>query len=66
MGHASASSSQTARTVDLDVSPKTLFAILHQALAERPDGVEILVRFGGGPAPAVDQGAATEGAARRR
>jgi len=34
-----------AQTVDLDVSPETLLAILRQALAERPDGLEILVRY---------------------
>lgn len=36
---------ETGQTVDLDVSPETLLAIIRQALAERPDGVEILVRF---------------------
>ncbi|HLZ84979.1 MAG TPA: Fur family transcriptional regulator [Caulobacteraceae bacterium] len=34
-----------AQIVDLDVSPETLFAILRNALAERPDSVEIMVRF---------------------
>ena len=36
---------ETAQIVDLHVSPETLLAILRQALAERPDGVEILIRF---------------------
>lgn len=42
---------QTNRIVDLHVSPETLFAILRQALAEWPDGVEILARFRAHPAP---------------
>ena len=42
---------QTTQTVDLHVSPETLLAILRQALAERPDGVEVLVRFRANPAP---------------
>ena len=46
---------ETAQIVDLQVSPETLLAILRQALAERPDRVEILVRFRGDPAPVVDQ-----------
>ena len=36
---------ETAQIVDLRVSPETLLAILRRALAERSDGVEILVRF---------------------
>ncbi len=36
---------EPAQIVDLDVSPETLLAILRQALADWPDGVEILVRF---------------------
>jgi Fe2+ or Zn2+ uptake regulation protein len=36
---------ETAQIVDLRVSPETLLAILRQVLAERPDGIEILVRF---------------------
>jgi Fur family iron response transcriptional regulator len=35
---------ETAQIVDLRVSPETLLAILRQVLAERPDGIEILVR----------------------
>ncbi|WP_372622433.1 hypothetical protein [Falsiroseomonas sp.] len=35
---------ETSQTVDLDVSPETLFAILRQAMAERPGEVEVLVR----------------------
>jgi Fe2+ or Zn2+ uptake regulation protein len=42
---------ETAQIVDLRVSPETLLAILRQALSERPDGVEILVRFRRGPTP---------------
>jgi Fur family iron response transcriptional regulator len=45
---------ETAETVDLDVSPETLLAILRQALAERPDRVEVLVRFRHDPAPGSD------------
>jgi Fur family iron response transcriptional regulator len=36
---------ETGEIVDLHVSPETLFAILRQALAEWPEGVEILVRI---------------------
>jgi Fe2+ or Zn2+ uptake regulation protein len=36
---------ETAQTVDLHVSPETLLEILRQAMAERPDRVEILIRF---------------------
>jgi Fur family iron response transcriptional regulator len=39
---------ETAQVVDLHVSPETLLAILRQALAERPGGVEILARFRSG------------------
>jgi Fe2+ or Zn2+ uptake regulation protein len=35
---------ETAQIVDLRVTPETLLAIHRQVLAERPDGVEILVR----------------------
>jgi len=42
---------QTNQIVDLDVSPETLFAILRQALAERPDRVEILARIRASPPP---------------
>ncbi|RAI57975.1 Fur family transcriptional regulator [Roseicella frigidaeris] len=41
----------TAQTIDLDVSPETLLAILRQVLAERPGDVEILIRFRRGSAP---------------
>ncbi len=45
---------QTGHTVDLDVSPETLLAMLRQALAERPGHVEILVRLHRDPvAPAA-------------
>ena len=42
---------ETAQTVDLHVSADTLLAILRQALDERPDGIEILVRFRRDPEP---------------
>ncbi len=41
---------ETAQIVDLRVSPETLLAILRQVLAERPDRVEVLVRFRRDPA----------------
>ena len=41
---------QPTQIVDLDVSTETLFAILRRALAESPDGIEILVRFRANPA----------------
>jgi Fe2+ or Zn2+ uptake regulation protein len=39
----------TAQTFDLQVSSETLLAILGQALRERPDEVEILIRFRASP-----------------
>jgi Fur family iron response transcriptional regulator len=45
---------ETAQTVDLHVSPGTLLEILRQALAERPDEVEILIRFRRAPVPAAN------------
>jgi Fe2+ or Zn2+ uptake regulation protein len=42
---------QTTQIVDLHVAPETLVAIIRQALADRPDGVEILVRFRASPTP---------------
>lgn len=45
---------ETAQTVDLHVSPGTLLEILRQALAERPDEVEILIRFRRGPVAVAD------------
>lgn len=36
---------ETAQVVDLHVSPDTLLAMVRDALAKRPGGVEILVRF---------------------
>jgi Fe2+ or Zn2+ uptake regulation protein len=36
---------ETAQIVDLHVSPETLLAIVRRALAERPEEVEILIRF---------------------
>jgi Fe2+ or Zn2+ uptake regulation protein len=46
---------EPAQIVDLDVSPETLLAILRQAMAERPDGVEILIRFRRDPASPTDR-----------
>jgi len=56
---------ETAQIVDLSVSTETLLAILRKALAERPDRVEILVRFRHDPAPAADL-EARAGTGRRR
>jgi len=36
---------ETAQTIDLQVSPETLLAILRQALSECPGQVDILIRF---------------------
>lgn len=44
---------ESSQIVDLHVSTETLFAILRRALAESPDGVEILVRFRAKPARAA-------------
>ena len=44
---------EPAQIIDLDVSPETLLAILRQAMAERPHGVEIMIRFRDDPAPAA-------------
>lgn len=41
---------ETGQVVDLHVSPETLLAIVRQALAERPDRVEILIRVRRGSA----------------
>jgi Fe2+ or Zn2+ uptake regulation protein len=46
---------QPAQIIDLDVSPETLLAILRQAMAERPYGVEILIRIRHDPAPTADR-----------
>jgi Fe2+ or Zn2+ uptake regulation protein len=35
----------TAQTIDLQVSPETLLAILRQALSDHPDAVDVLIRF---------------------
>jgi Fur family iron response transcriptional regulator len=43
---------EPAQIIDLDVSPETLLAILRQAMTERPDGMEILIRFRRDPPPA--------------
>lgn len=44
---------EIAQTVDLHVSPGTLLEILRQALAERPNEVEILIRFRRAPPAAA-------------
>jgi Fur family iron response transcriptional regulator len=48
---------ESAQIVDLHVSPDTVLAMVRDALAKRPDSVEILVRFrrdpGAGPDPAT-------------
>ena len=36
---------ETAQTIDLQVSPETLLAILRQALRDCPDEVDVLIRF---------------------
>lgn len=46
---------ETAQTVDLHVSPGTLLEILRRALTERPEEVEILVRFRHAPVPVGDR-----------
>ena len=56
---------ETGQIIDLHVSPETLLGILRGALAERPEGLEILVRSRRAPAPAGD-GAPNAGPGRRR
>jgi Fur family iron response transcriptional regulator len=46
--------------VDLDVSPETLLAILQRLLAERPGGVEIVVRCRAHPAQTPPEGSGRE------
>lgn len=55
---------ETEQTIDLDVSAETLLAIIRHTLAERPGGVEIMVRVRRDPAPAAARAAA--GPAGRR
>ncbi|WP_165189046.1 transcriptional repressor [Caulobacter soli] len=45
---------ETGQVVDLHVSADTLLAMVRDALARRPDGVEILVRFRRDPATGHD------------
>jgi Fe2+ or Zn2+ uptake regulation protein len=47
---------EPAQIVDLQVSSETLLAILRQALAERPKGIEVLVRFRRNRAPRAHRG----------
>lgn len=59
---------ETGQTIDLAVSPETLLAMLRQTLAERPDGVEIMIRVRRGPgqaaSPAPRRGAGGRAEAR--
>ena len=57
---------ETAQIVDLHVSAETLLVMVRQALAERPDGVEIVVRFRRDPAAASDPVARTATGRRRQ
>lgn len=50
-GHSHLVYEDTSQIIDLHVSAETLLAILRQTLAERPDGVEVLVRVRGNRAP---------------
>jgi len=52
---------EPAQVIGLQVSPETLLAILRQALAERPKGVEVLVRFRRDPLSATDRAARAGG-----
>ena len=45
---------ESAQIVDLHVSAETLLAMVRDALAQRPEGVEILVRFRRDPAAASE------------
>lgn len=45
---------ESGQVVDLHVSPETLLAMVRDALAKRPDEVEILVRFRRDPTTAFD------------
>lgn len=56
---------ESSQIVDLHVSAETLLLMVGKALAERPDGVEIVVRFRRDPAAAGEPAAKT-GAVRRR
>ncbi len=51
---------EPAQIVDLHVSAETLLAIVRNALAARPDEVEVLVRFRTDPAAASDRAARSE------
>jgi Fur family iron response transcriptional regulator len=55
----------TAQVVDLRVSPETLIAILRRTLAERPDGVEIIIRLRRDPVSSADRAAVADTARRR-
>jgi Fur family iron response transcriptional regulator len=46
---------ESAQIVDLHVSPDTVLAMVRDALAQRPDSVEILVRFRRDPGAGPDQ-----------
>ena len=47
---------ESGQVVDLHVSADTVLAMVRDALAKRPDGVEILVRFRRDPASASGPG----------
>jgi len=55
---------ESEQIVDLHVSPETVLAMVRDALAKRPDSVEILVRFRRDPGPAA--GPSIRGAADPR
>ena len=40
---------ETTQTIDLQVSPETLLAIVRQALSDRPGEVDVLIRFRANP-----------------
>ncbi|KRA56802.1 Fur family transcriptional regulator [Caulobacter sp. Root655] len=56
---------ESAQIVDLHVSTETLLVMVRQALDERPDSVEIVVRFRRDPAAAPDQATRTAIGRRR-
>jgi Fur family iron response transcriptional regulator len=56
---------ESAQIVDLHVSAETLLMMVRQALAEQPDGVEIVVRFRRDPAAASDHATRTATSRRR-
>ena len=57
---------ETEQIVDLHVSAETLLTMIRDALAQRPDGVEILVRFRRDPATVSAQATATDASRPRQ